>query len=346
VQQVDLEMPYGYGYAASSSSSDDDYYYGSRAASASSTSSSYESETMYYAVAVGRRTGIFTDYWGEVEGLTKGFPGVQFKKFVDRADAEHYLFLRGVYESLEDDTDWYYAVAIGRFPGIYTFSGDAVDQTSGFSGSRMKKFERFWQAEAYLASYGLMLQDRCAFQDEDGDRHWHAKVRPAHVIDPRDPDTLVAFCNGSALRNGSRSACAAFACVFPHNRSWDEVGLVRHPPPTNNRAEYEAALTAMERANTEDPSQKQPLFVYTNNELLIKTMQNWVHTWRANGWRKSNGKPVKNQDLILDLLDAQGGRSVYWRHVRANAEVTSWVTHWKDVADQRAKSFSRSVDSF
>jgi len=44
----------------------------------------------YYAVAVGRETGIFKS-WPETEALVKGFPRARFKGFVSRAEAEAWL---------------------------------------------------------------------------------------------------------------------------------------------------------------------------------------------------------------------------------------------------------------
>lgn len=44
----------------------------------------------YYAVAAGRRTGIYTN-WSEAENQIKGFPGARFKGFAAREEAETWL---------------------------------------------------------------------------------------------------------------------------------------------------------------------------------------------------------------------------------------------------------------
>ena len=44
----------------------------------------------FYAVAVGRQTGIFTD-WTAAEKQVKGFPGARYKSFLSKADAEKWL---------------------------------------------------------------------------------------------------------------------------------------------------------------------------------------------------------------------------------------------------------------
>lgn len=44
----------------------------------------------YYAVKVGKRTGIFYS-WPECEEAVKGYPGAQYKGFTSEDDAKAYL---------------------------------------------------------------------------------------------------------------------------------------------------------------------------------------------------------------------------------------------------------------
>ena len=44
----------------------------------------------YYAIKVGRKTGIFTD-WDECQSLVKGFKGALYKSFKNEEDAKAYL---------------------------------------------------------------------------------------------------------------------------------------------------------------------------------------------------------------------------------------------------------------
>lgn len=48
------------------------------------------SETIYYSVKVGRKTGVFTS-WNEVYPETHKFPGAKFKKFFTHEQAEAYV---------------------------------------------------------------------------------------------------------------------------------------------------------------------------------------------------------------------------------------------------------------
>ena len=55
----------------------------------------------YYAVKVGKTTGIF-ETWEECEESVKGFPGALYKSFKDKAEAYAYLGTEGTQLSFED----------------------------------------------------------------------------------------------------------------------------------------------------------------------------------------------------------------------------------------------------
>ena len=65
-----------------------------------------------------------------------------------------------------------------------------------------------------------------------------------------------------------------------------------HPETTNNRMELTAAIQALNAL-------KKPCRVdlYTDSEYLRKGIYEWMPKWKANGWRTSNKKDVKNKDL-------------------------------------------------
>ena len=49
--------------------------------------------------------------------------------------------------------------------------------------------------------------------------------------------------------------------------------------------------------------------------------QRWIQKWQANGWRTSSKKPVENQDLWLELIEAARGHKVNWIQVKGHAGV-------------------------
>ena len=83
---------------------------------------------------------------------------------------------------------------------------------------------------------------------------------------------------------------------------------------TNNRMEMTAAIEALRAL-------KRPCDVdlYTDSVYLRDGITRWLEGWKARGWRTAAKKPVKNQDLWLEL-DAQTARhTVRWHWVKGHA---------------------------
>jgi ribonuclease HI len=229
---------------------------------------------------------------------------------------------------------YFYAVAAGRQPGIYTDWESAKEQVNGFNNAIFKKFKSATDADAFMAKNNHSNAVSNTKQSP-------GKATSTDLLDSNailtNPTTLVAFCDGSALKNGSYSCKAGYACVFPHNQDWNVAAPLSGRLKTNNRAEYCAALEALKRANIEDPSRQQKLYICTDSQLLINSMTKWIVKWKDNHWKKADGTPVGNQDLLQHLLAAQGHRIVDWIHVKAHTGKKDWKSRWNDIADRMAK---------
>ncbi|MEJ2515492.1 MAG: ribonuclease HI [Gammaproteobacteria bacterium] len=83
---------------------------------------------------------------------------------------------------------------------------------------------------------------------------------------------------------------------------------------TNNRMELTAAIRALEAL-------KRPCRVelYTDSQYLRLGITQWLAGWKRNGWRTSGKKPVKNQDLWLELDAAAARHDVQWHWVKGHS---------------------------
>ena len=82
---------------------------------------------------------------------------------------------------------------------------------------------------------------------------------------------------------------------------------------TNNRMELKAvieALTALTR-----PCE---VVVHTDSQYVQKGISEWIHGWKARGWKTAAREPVKNVDLWLALDAAQARHTIQWRWVRGH----------------------------
>jgi ribonuclease HI len=86
------------------------------------------------------------------------------------------------------------------------------------------------------------------------------------------------------------------------------------PLTTNNRMELMAAISALE-ALTRSCS----VDLYTDSNYLRDGITKWIHTWRRNGWRTAERKPVKNAELWQRLDQALGKHRIQWHWVRGHA---------------------------
>ena len=85
---------------------------------------------------------------------------------------------------------------------------------------------------------------------------------------------------------------------------------------TNNHMELMAVIEALRAL-------KRPCHVtlHLDSEYVRKGITEWIHGWKAKGWKTAAKQPVKNADLwqILDALVSQGGHKIDWRWVKGHA---------------------------
>ena len=85
---------------------------------------------------------------------------------------------------------------------------------------------------------------------------------------------------------------------------------------TNNRMELTAVIEAL-------MALKRPCEVtlYLDSEYVRKGITEWIHGWKARGWRTAAKQPVKNVELWqkLDAVVSQSGHRINWKWVKGHA---------------------------
>ncbi|GAA6054566.1 hypothetical protein JCM3770_006035 [Rhodotorula araucariae] len=219
----------------------------------------------------------------------------------------------------------FYAVRVGRTPGVYTSWNDCVAQVNGFQGARHKKFPTRSEAEAFVAggtgpsstaSTGTVPvitsnERRKRSSDAMGAVEVAIKRRKsaggggAASVDPvfgtaRSSLTKRrVYCDGSSRGNGKVGAVAGIGVFWGH--SVGDKNLSERLPgklQTNNRAEMYAVARILET----DPHPEEPLTICSDSEYTIGVFSKWIPSWRRRGWKTADGKPVANQDLIRYVM--------------------------------------------
>lgn len=121
--------------------------------------------------------------------------------------------------------------------------------------------------------------------------------------------TLTAAADGSALGNPGP---AGWAWVVDDER-WRAGGW---PRATNNQGELMAVLDLLEA--TADRA-GEPLRVLCDSQYVINSVTQWMPGWKRRGWRKADGKPVLNRELLERIDAALAGRDVRFEWVRGHA---------------------------
>jgi len=120
--------------------------------------------------------------------------------------------------------------------------------------------------------------------------------------------TLVT--DGACLGNPGPGGWAALLRYGQH----EKVLTGGEPETTNNRMELLAVIEGLKLLN-----QVCSVRVVTDSQYVMNAFsKGWIVSWKRNGWRTADKKPVKNQDLWEDL-DAEIERhTVTWEWVRGH----------------------------
>mgnify|MGYP000927065015 CR=1 FL=1 len=134
--------------------------------------------------------------------------------------------------------------------------------------------------------------------------------------------TIIAAADGSALGNPGPAGWAWYV----DDGCWAAGGW---PESTNNRGELTAVLELL-RATAHTG---EDLLVQADSQYVINSLTKWMKGWKRRGWRKADGKPVLNDDLMKALDAALAGRAVRFEWVRGH------VGHpLNEAADSRARA--------
>ncbi|MGZ5041103.1 MAG: ribonuclease HI [Usitatibacter sp.] len=83
---------------------------------------------------------------------------------------------------------------------------------------------------------------------------------------------------------------------------------------TNNRMELTAVIEALSAL-------KRPcrVILHTDSQYVQKGITEWIHGWKARGWRTAAKEPVKNVDLWKKLDEAIRTHHIDWIWVKGHA---------------------------
>lgn len=123
-------------------------------------------------------------------------------------------------------------------------------------------------------------------------------------------DTIYIYSDGACKGNPGAGGWGALLVTNGHRK---EI-CGGEANTTNNRMEMTAVIRALE-------SLKRPstVEVHTDSQYVQKGVSEWMAGWKRRNWRTADGKPVKNQDLWLQLDALSQLHVIQWKWVRGHA---------------------------
>ncbi|MWB99625.1 RNase H family protein [Agromyces seonyuensis] len=132
---------------------------------------------------------------------------------------------------------------------------------------------------------------------------------------------IIAAADGSALGNPGPAGWAWYV----DDDNWAAGGW---PRATNNQGELQAVIELFRATEHVDDE----LLVQCDSQYVINTVTKWMPGWKRKGWKKADGKPVMNVELVQELDRIVAGRRYRFEWVRGH------VGHpMNEAADVRAR---------
>lgn len=141
--------------------------------------------------------------------------------------------------------------------------------------------------------------------------------------------TITAAADGSALGNPGPNGWAWYI----DDANWAAGGS---PHGTNNQGELRAVLELLlATAGTDEK-----LLIECDSRYVIDSVTKWMPGWKRKGWRKSDGGPVLNRDLLEGIDEAIRGRDVEFSWVKGHAGHPL-----NEAADERANAAAKAYQA-
>lgn len=127
----------------------------------------------------------------------------------------------------------------------------------------------------------------------------------------RPNDKIEIYTDGSCIGNPGPGGWAG---VFIHRDKRTNISGFEKST-TNNRMELMAAIESVNHV-----PEAISATIYTDSTYVKNGITSWIKSWQSNNWKSASGKPVKNQDLWIALVEAIKSKNIEWVWVKGHAD--------------------------
>jgi ribonuclease HI len=137
------------------------------------------------------------------------------------------------------------------------------------------------------------------------------------------------YTDGACLGNPGKGGWGAILIYKEHQKKI----FGGEPETTNNRMEIQAVIEALKVLK-----KSSKITLYTDSIYVKDGITKWIFSWKKNGWRNANRKPVKNSDL-WQMLEAETIKhDIEWVWVKGHSG-----NHYNEIVDKLAREGAESV---
>ncbi len=228
----------------------------------------------------------------------------------------------------------FYAVKVGRNPGIYRTWEQCRENVHKYPGATYKKFKNKEDAEKYMNGNNISVIEpnklsssdpfkilcpspkRKRLSDGEKQRLIKKKMKTMEI------NRTVIYTDGACKNNGYNKTKGGIGVYFGDN-DLRNVASVINGYVTNNRAELTAVIVALQICLNRNDNY---IEIKTDSEYIVKGITEYISSWKERNW-----KNIKNIDLWTQLDELNNKLNVKWTHVSAHSGI-----HGNEMADHFA----------
>jgi ribonuclease HI len=183
----------------------------------------------------------------------------------------------------------FYGVKVGRNTGVFETWAACEDAVKGYPGAQYKGFTGRGAAEVYA---GITPKE---------------EVAPQSTVNSK---VVTIYTDGACSGNPGPGGWGCILMLGEYKK--EHSGYI--PAATNNKMELTAAIKGLQHL-----TRPCTVELYTDSQYLINGIDQWISGWKAKGWKTCDGKPVKNQELWIELDKLASIHKIKWNYVKGHA---------------------------
>ena len=127
------------------------------------------------------------------------------------------------------------------------------------------------------------------------------------------PPHVLLFTDGACSGNPGPGGWAFILKHPSSGKSLEESG--GEGMTTNNRMELMAAIKGLEALHT-----RSKVELWSDSKYVLDGLKEWLPGWKKKGWKTASKKPVKNQDLWMQLDELISKHEMTFHWVKGHNE--------------------------